>query len=180
MMTPQSSSVLGEETTQVLDFTSLLDNPEGKEEPNASNPYKYGIPPLRPVMLPILTMLALISPSFFILADGRNCCNAALTADSQSAAEVALLCTAEACALAIFSLIICTVCSAQLNVLSKYNTLHLSAASNMEIARPFPIPEPAQPAPVAMATSPFNDRDSGSGRINSDMMALSKRQLVFI
>lgn len=36
MMTPQSSSVLGEEATQVLGFTSLLGSPEGKEESNAS------------------------------------------------------------------------------------------------------------------------------------------------
>jgi hypothetical protein len=38
MMTPQSSSVLGEEATQVLGFNSLLGNPEEKEEPNASIP----------------------------------------------------------------------------------------------------------------------------------------------
>ncbi|CAG9942585.1 unnamed protein product [Clonostachys rosea f. rosea IK726] len=147
-MTPQSSSVLGEEATQVLGFTSLLGNPEEKEEPNASIPYKYGVPPLRPATL-----------------------NAALTADSQSAAEVTSLCTAKACAPDMFSLIICTVCSAQSKFLSKHNTLHPSAASNMEIARSFPIPEPAQPAPVTMATSPFNDRDGGSGRIKFDMTA---------
>ena len=41
-----------------------------------------------------------------------------------------------------------------------------SSASIIDIARPLPMPSPAQPAPVTMATLPFRPLDGGSDGIS--------------
>lgn len=49
-------------------------------------------------------------------------------------------------------------------------TLQPSCASRIEMARPLPIPSPAQPAPVTMATLPANEREGGVACVAKDIM----------
>lgn len=63
-----------------------------------------------------------------------------------------------------------TVLCAHSGFWSTHTTLQPSFARRIEIARPLPIPSPAQPAPVTMATLPAREREGGVDWVAKDMI----------
>lgn len=63
-----------------------------------------------------------------------------------------------------------TVLCAHSGFWSTHTTLQPSCARRIDIARPLPIPSPAQPAPVTMATLPAKEREGGVDCVAKDIM----------